>query len=76
VLVVHACTPSYSGGRDQENQGWKPAQANSSQDLISKKKRLMEWLKMKALSSNPSNAKKKKERKKWYNYFSSVLMSH
>jgi hypothetical protein len=29
--------PSYSGGRDQENLGLKPAQANSSQDPISKK---------------------------------------
>jgi hypothetical protein len=30
VLVAHACNPSYSGGRDQEDQGLKPAQANSS----------------------------------------------
>jgi hypothetical protein len=36
VLVAHACNPSYSGGRDQEDQGLKPAQANSSQDPISK----------------------------------------
>jgi hypothetical protein len=28
--------PSYSGGRDQEDCGSKPAQANSSQDPISK----------------------------------------
>jgi hypothetical protein len=28
--VAHACNPSYSGGRDQEDRGWKPAQANSS----------------------------------------------
>jgi hypothetical protein len=32
--VVHACNPSYSGGRDQEDHGSKPAQANSLQDLI------------------------------------------
>jgi hypothetical protein len=25
VLVVHACNSSYSGGRDQEYQGSKPA---------------------------------------------------
>jgi hypothetical protein len=36
-LVAHVCNPSYSGGRDQEDHGLKPAQANSSQDLISKK---------------------------------------
>jgi hypothetical protein len=36
VLVAHACNPSYSGGRDQENHGLKTARANSSQDCISK----------------------------------------
>jgi hypothetical protein len=25
VLVAHACNPSYSGGRDQEDRGLKPA---------------------------------------------------
>jgi hypothetical protein len=30
--VAHSCNPSYSGGRDQEDYGLKPAQANSSQD--------------------------------------------
>jgi hypothetical protein len=28
--VAHACNPSYSGGRDQEDPGLKPAGANSS----------------------------------------------
>jgi hypothetical protein len=37
VPVAHACNPSYSGGRDQEDHGWKPTQANSSRDPISKK---------------------------------------
>jgi hypothetical protein len=27
VLVAHTCNPSYSGGRDQEDHGSKPAQA-------------------------------------------------
>jgi hypothetical protein len=31
--VTHACNPSHSGGRDQEDSGLKPAQANSLQDL-------------------------------------------
>jgi hypothetical protein len=35
--VAHACNPSYSAGRDQENDGLKPALANSSLDPISKK---------------------------------------
>jgi hypothetical protein len=35
--VAHTCNPRYSGGRDQENRGWKPAWANSSEDPISKK---------------------------------------
>jgi hypothetical protein len=60
--VAHACNPSYSGGRDQENRDSKPAWANSSPDLISKipntKIGLVEWLKIKALSSNPSATKK------------------
>jgi hypothetical protein len=45
--VAHNCNPSYSGGRDQEDHGSKPDQANSSQDPISKhthhKKWLVEW---------------------------------
>jgi hypothetical protein len=36
VPVAHACNPSYSGGRDQEDHGLKPAQENSSQDPILK----------------------------------------
>jgi hypothetical protein len=36
MLMAHACDPSYSGGRDQEDRGSKPAQANSLQDSISK----------------------------------------
>jgi hypothetical protein len=50
VLVAHACNPSSSGGRDQENYGLKPAWANGSQDPISKisitKKGLVDWLKV------------------------------
>jgi hypothetical protein len=35
--MAHVYNPSYSGGRDQEDGGSKPAQANSSRDPISKK---------------------------------------
>jgi hypothetical protein len=52
--VAHTCNPSYSGGRDQEDHSSKPAQANSSQDPISKipitKIGLVEWLKVKGLT--------------------------
>jgi hypothetical protein len=34
--MAHTCNPSYSGSRDQEDHGSKPAQANSSTDPISK----------------------------------------
>jgi hypothetical protein len=34
ALVAHACNPSYSVGRDQEDHSLKPAQANSSKDPI------------------------------------------
>jgi hypothetical protein len=47
ALVAHAYNPSYSGGRDQEDHGLKPAWANSSQDPILKKKKKSEkkaWL--------------------------------
>jgi hypothetical protein len=39
VLVAHACNPSYSGSRDQEDCSSKPAQENSSQDPILKNNR-------------------------------------
>jgi hypothetical protein len=35
--VAHACNPSYSGDRDQEDPGLKSALANSSQDPFSTK---------------------------------------
>jgi hypothetical protein len=61
VSEVHACNPSYPGGRDQEDRSLKPAQANSLWNPISKnpsqKLGLVEWLKVKALSSSPSTAK-------------------
>jgi hypothetical protein len=58
--VFHAYKSSYSEGRDQEDWGSKPVQANSLQDPILKtlsQKGLAEWLKVKALSSNPSMQK-------------------
>jgi hypothetical protein len=36
ALIAHACNPSYSGGRDQEEHGSKQAWENSSKDPISK----------------------------------------
>jgi hypothetical protein len=66
VLGAQVCNPSYSGGKDQEDQGSKSAQANSSQDPISKKKPsqkgLVECLKVKALNSELSTTKKKKKK--------------
>jgi hypothetical protein len=48
-----------SGGRDQEDRGSKPAQANSSGRPYLKKPftkiRLVEWLKVEALNLSPSN---------------------
>jgi hypothetical protein len=34
--VAHTCNPRYSGGRNQENHGLKPAWANSSWDPVLK----------------------------------------
>jgi hypothetical protein len=68
-LVAHACNPSYSGGRDQEDQGSKPARANSSaRPCLEKpftKTGLVEWLKVKSLSSSLSTKKKKKKHYVW-----------
>jgi hypothetical protein len=58
--MAHACNPSYSRGRDQEDLGSEPAWANSLQDPMTKrqkqntKKGLAEWLKVKALNSSLS----------------------
>jgi hypothetical protein len=64
--VAHACNPSYPGGRDQEDRGLKPVWANNLRDSILKKPitkiRLLEWLKVKALSSNPSTENKAKQK--------------
>jgi hypothetical protein len=62
--VAHIFNPSYSGGRDQEDHVSKPVQANSfARPYLEKsftKIGLVEWLKVKALSSSPSTKKKKK----------------
>jgi hypothetical protein len=69
VLVAHTCNPSYSGGRDQEDHGSKPAPGKYSSDSISKipntkqswhNDSVIEHLlsKHKVLSSNPNTAEK------------------
>jgi hypothetical protein len=67
VPVAHTYNPSYSGGRDQEDRGSKPVgqtiQETLSRKTLSQKIGLVEWLKVKALSSSPNTAKKQKEHK-------------
>jgi hypothetical protein len=50
VPMAHAYNPSYSGGRDQEDHGLKPARSNNSiRPYLEKtlcKKGLAEWLKV------------------------------
>jgi hypothetical protein len=36
ALLAHPCNPSYSGGRDQEDHGSKPAWGNSSRPYFEK----------------------------------------
>jgi hypothetical protein len=61
--VAQAYNPSYEEGRDQEAHGSKPAQANTSLRPYPEKPftkiGLVEWLRVKALSSSPSTSKKK-----------------
>jgi hypothetical protein len=61
--MAHACNPSYSGGRDQEDLGSKPNLGKQfSRPYLEKpftKIGLVEWLKVKVMSSSPSTTKKK-----------------
>jgi hypothetical protein len=65
VPVAYTYNPSYSGGRDQDDHGLKLAWANSSMRPYLQKPFtkivLEEWLKVRALNSNPSTKKKKKK---------------
>jgi hypothetical protein len=67
ALVAHTYNPGYSGTIDQEDRSSKSAQQivckTLSQKTLSQKIRLMDWLKVKVLSSSPSTTKKKKKRK-------------
>jgi hypothetical protein len=59
--VSHACNPSHSGYRDQEDYGLKPARTNSSRPYLEKpftKIGLVEQLKVKALNLRPSTENK------------------
>jgi hypothetical protein len=69
-MVAHTCNPSYSGGRNQDDCGLKPVWANSSTRPYLEKIRLVEWLKVKVLSSSPNTAKKEKKKSKTKNLIS------
>jgi hypothetical protein len=61
--VADTCNPATQGGRDQEDHSLKPPQANSSARPYLKKPStnigLVEWPKVKGLSSSPSTTKKR-----------------
>jgi hypothetical protein len=64
VLEAHACNPNYSGGRDQRMEVRSQIRQIVLETLNQKpftKIGLVKWLKMKALSSSPSTAKKKEK---------------
>jgi hypothetical protein len=62
--VAYACYPTYSGGRDKrivvQSQPGQIVLKTLSQEYPSQKG-LVEWLKVKALSSSPSAAKNKRK---------------
>jgi hypothetical protein len=64
--VAHACHPSYSGDRDEDDCGSKPARVKSSQDCISKKPYHetvpVEWLKGVGPEFKPQYQEKKKKK--------------
>jgi hypothetical protein len=60
--MAHVCNPIYSGGRDQEDLGLKPAWANTSRPYLKKthyKNRQMEWLECRHWVQAPVLWKKK-----------------
>jgi hypothetical protein len=63
--VADVYNPSYLGDGNQDDHSSKPTQANSLQDLFLKKPftkiGLVEWLKVKALSSSPSTTHTQKK---------------
>jgi hypothetical protein len=68
VLVNHACHPSYSGGRDQENQVSKPAPGKQFARPYLKKKKKKKKSQKSAGGTRPSVQtpvlpKRKKEKK-------------
>jgi hypothetical protein len=81
--VAHASNPSYSGCRDQEDHSSKPVWTNSPVRPDLKKSftkiALVEWLKVKALSSSSSTAKKKKritQRNIWVSHLSVTVTKY
>jgi hypothetical protein len=64
--VAHACIPSYSVGKNQEDliskPGWQIICKTLSQNTLLQKIGLVEWLKVKALSSSQILKKKRKEK--------------
>jgi hypothetical protein len=77
--VAHSCNSSYCRDRDQEDHGSKPAWTNSLRDPILKKLitkiRLVDWPKVKALSSNPSTGKQKfSEKFLIHNYWQHIII--
>jgi hypothetical protein len=54
--VAHICIAIYLGDRDQKDPSSRTAQT-TKMGLYLHRNRLVEWLKVKALSSNPSTTK-------------------
>jgi hypothetical protein len=62
---LNTYNPSYSGGRDQEDQGSKPARANSSRDPSSKKPITKKQAGGVAQGVGPNTTKRKKKNLNW-----------
>jgi hypothetical protein len=64
--VADTCNPSYSRGRDQENQGLKPAHTNSVRDQhkkgVGRMAQVIKHLRSKRKVGTTKKKKKKKER--------------
>jgi hypothetical protein len=77
--LVHAYNHIYSGGSDQEDCSWKPAGENSFLrpylEKLFTKIGVVEWLKVKALSSSPSTTKIRKRKKREITHLNCCFMT-
>jgi hypothetical protein len=70
ALVAHACNPTYSGRRDEEDHGLKTSQTNSSRASISK---IPNTKRAGGMAQGMSSSLAPQKKKKDYYYFGRMI---